>query len=163
MEKKSTKSRILAGAVIAGAITSLTATGAGVNSINTRILGEGFEIRSGLIDLNEISSKANIFEMKCGSTETTKKVTDKDKATEHKCGEGKCGETGSKKADAKTKNKNAKQVKAKDKTMEGKCGEGKCGEAKSKKAVSGKAVTTKDKAKDKSTEGKCGEGKCGVE
>jgi len=148
MEKKIKKASILTGTIITGALLALT-TNADARPATSKVLGNGAELRSEIIDLNIISSSDNVYELKCGTeTPETKKAESKevkDKSTEAKCGEGKCGEgkCGSKdstKAKVSEDKNNTKTVEtkaisskdAKDKTSESKCGEGKCGEPKKK-------------------------------
>ena len=95
MEKKIKKASILTGTIITGALFALTSN-ADARPVTTKVLGNGAELRSEIIDLNITSSAANVYELKCGAEGTdTKKAESKevkDKSTEAKCGEGKCGE-----------------------------------------------------------------------
>ena len=151
MEKKIKKASILTGTLITGALLALTSN-ADARPATSKVLGNGTELRSEIIDLNITSSSANVYELKCGAEGTDAKKAEskdgKDKSAEAKCGEGKCGEgkcgskdtdstkVSSEKKDAKAvvatdaKSETTKEAKeAKDKTSEGKCGEGKCGES----------------------------------
>lgn len=143
MEKKIKKASILTGTIITGALFALT-TNADARPTTSKVLGNGAELRSEIIDLNITSSSDNVYELKCGTeTPEAKKAESKevkDKSTEAKCGEGKCGSKDSTEAKVSDNKKDTKAVEtkavsskdAKDKTSEGKCGEGKCGEPKKK-------------------------------
>lgn len=143
MEKKIKKASILTGTIITGALLALT-TNADARPTTLKVLGNGAELRSEIIDLNITSSSDNVYELKCGAEGSeTKKAESKevkDKSTEAKCGEGKCGE-------GKCGSDDSTKAKVSD-------------DKKDTKAVETKAVSTKD-AKDKTGEAKCGEGKCG--
>lgn len=149
MEKKMKKTGILTGTILTGALLALTSN-ADARPAISKVLGNGAELRSEIIDLNINSSAANVYELKCGAEgEVTKKAKPveakpleaKDKSTEAKCGEGKCGEG---KCGGSDDTKNAKISKDKDKD--------------DVKAVEAK----KEEKKDKAAEAKCGEGKCGT-
>lgn len=145
MEKKMKKTGILTGTILTGALMAFTSN-ADARPATTKVLGNGAELRSEIIDLNINSSSDNVYELKCGAEATKVKPKEakptavKDKSTEAKCGEGKCGEGKCGAKDAKvSKSKDdikateakpaeAKKEEKKDKTTEGKCGEGKCGE-----------------------------------
>ena len=117
---KTKKSNLKSAALLTGALvggTALTFGAENTNSndlLNYSSLGSGAELRTELLDLNRISSKA----IESMNSETTVKFS------ELKCGEGKCGgeetKDESKEAEAATESK----------TDESKCGEGKCGEGK---------------------------------
>ncbi len=143
MEKKMKKTGILTGTILTGALLALTSN-ADARPAISKVLGNGTELRSEIIDLNINSSAANVYELKCGAEgEVTKKakpveakpVEAKDKSTEAKCGEGKCGGSDDTKSAKISKDKDKDDVKAveakkeekKDKAAEAKCGEGKCG------------------------------------
>jgi uncharacterized low-complexity protein len=128
MKNKNKKNTLLTGAILTGAIAAFTISNVEARPATTRVLGNGAELRSEIIELNVIASPANVFEMKCGEgTKTTEKKAEKKKGktVESKCGEGKCG-TGKK---AKAEKKAEKKSDKKSKTTEGKCGQGKCGAA----------------------------------
>jgi len=143
---KNSKSLIFSGALVAGAVISLSATE--ISTSQTKgfsDLGTGSDVRTNIL-FDKEDFKVNVFEMKCAATETqqkSEKKTEKgtlknEKAVEHKCGEGKCGE-GKCAANAKTMKqttgKTEKDMKAakdtskmkESKSQEMKCGEGKCG------------------------------------
>jgi len=132
MENKTKRNSILTGAVLAGALAAFTISTVEARPATTRVLGNGAELRNEIINLNVVSSPANVFEMKCGAGTTEKGKEAKKKANakngktiESKCGEGKCGTNKNTKAEKKTEKKADK----KSKTTEGKCGQGKCGAA----------------------------------
>jgi len=147
MEKKIKKASILTGTILTGALLTLTSN-ADARPATSKVLGNGAELRSEIIDLNITSSMDNVFELKCGEDAAKTKPADakqkeaKDKSTEAKCGEGKCGEG---KCGAKDDSKSAKVSK----------------DSGDVKATEAKAVDTKEAKKDKAAEAKCGEGKCG--
>jgi uncharacterized low-complexity protein len=127
MENKNKRNSLLTGAILAGALATFTISNVDARPATTRVLGNGAELRSEIIDLNVIASPANVFEMECGAgTAKTEKKTEKGKTVESKCGankkEMKKGEKKGEKKAEKTSDKKAK-------TTEGKCGQGKCGAA----------------------------------
>ncbi len=125
MKNKNKRNSLLTGAILAGALATFTISNVEARPATTRVLGNGAELRSEIIELNVIASPANVFEMKCGAGEkTTKKKAEKKKG---KTVESKCG--ANKKAAKKTTKKAEKKADKKSKTTEGKCGQGKCGAA----------------------------------
>lgn len=132
---------VISGSLVTGLVAGLAADEANANELfNYSDLGTGYELRSGLIDMNTVEQalqsntvRAKVWEDKCG---------------EGKCGEGKCGEEKKKeeKKDDKKENKEKKEsaVKAEDK----------------KKAEEGKKK--EENKEEKTKEAKCGEGKCGM-
>ncbi|NOY51618.1 MAG: hypothetical protein GXO88_13775 [Chlorobi bacterium] len=153
MEKRNTKSTILSGTLIAGALLTFSVNADARPS--TQVLGSGADVRTEIIELNANSSSDKLFELKCGEKSATAKKagtkTKDAKAAEAKCGEGKCGSDDKKAAAVK------KDSKTNAKAAEAKCGEGKCGSDTKKDT---KASASK---KAKTSEAKCGEGKCGAE
>lgn len=141
MENKNKRNGLITGVVLAGALTAFSVSSVQARPATSRVLGNGSELRSELIDLNIVSSPNSLYEMKCGSKETPKKEKSEKKTTEAKCGA------------AKKKAGEAKCGASKKKATEAKCGANKTKSAK-------KADTTKAKPT-KSPEGKCGQGKCG--
>jgi uncharacterized low-complexity protein len=132
MENKNKRNSLLTGAILAGAIATFTISNVDARPATTRVLGNGAELRSEIIDLNVIASPENVFEMACGAeTAKTEKKAKKGKTVESKCGEGKCGakKKAKKKAMKKGEKKAEKKGEKKAKTTEGKCGQGKCGVA----------------------------------
>ncbi len=124
MENKNKRNSLLTGAILAGALATFTISNVDARPATTRVLGNGAELRSEIIDLNVIASPANVFEMKCGeNTETGKKV--EKKVENGKTVESKCGADKKAKANKKAEKKTDKKTK----TTEGKCGQGKCGAA----------------------------------
>lgn len=119
---KTKRSNLKTAVLISGAVVGGTALAFGAESVNTEklleysSLGSGAELRTELLEINEISSKA-IERM---NSETTVKFSEL-KCGEGKCGEGKCGED--KKKDEKKKDAKADESKA----GESKCGESTCG------------------------------------
>jgi len=113
---KTKRSNLKSAVLLTGAVVSGTALTFGAESINTNelleysSLGSGAELRTELLDINRISSKA-IEKM---NSETTVKFS------ELKCGEGKCGE------DKKEETKEGEKTED-SKTGESKCGENTCG------------------------------------
>ncbi len=132
MENKNKRNSLLTGAILAGALATFTISNVEARPATTRVLGNGAELRTEIIDLNVIASPANVFEMQCGAgTATTEKKTEKSKTGESKCGQGKCGadKKAHKKEMKKGEKKAEKKADKKSKTTEGKCGQGKCGAA----------------------------------
>ena len=127
MENKNNKKSLLTGAVLAGALAAFTISNVEARPATTRVLGNGTELRTEIIELNVIASPANVFEMKCGAgtTEKGKKTQKKANTKTGKTVESKCGANKKAKAEKKTEKKSDK----KSKTTEGKCGQGKCGAA----------------------------------
>jgi len=113
---KTKRSNLKSAVLLTSAVVGGTALTFGAESLNTNelleysSLGSGAELRTELLDINRISSKA-IERM---NSETTVKFS------ELKCGEGKCGED--KKEDKKEGDKAEES-----KTGESKCGENTCG------------------------------------
>jgi len=136
MEKKIRKASILTGTIITGALFAITIN-AEARPATLKVLGNGAELRSAIIDLNITSSADNEYELKCGTeTPVTKKAESKevkDKSTEAKCGSDdstKAKVSDDKKDTKAVENKAVSTKDVKDKTGEAKCGEGKCGESK---------------------------------
>jgi len=129
MENKNKRNSLLTGAILAGALATFTISNVDARPATTRVLGNGAELRSEIIDLNVIASPANVFEMKCGAgtSKAEKKAEKKKMEKKGKTVESKCG--ANKKAAKKTTEKAEKKADKKSKTTEGKCGQGKCGAA----------------------------------
>ncbi len=126
---KNKKNTLITGALLTGALAAFTISNVEARPATTRVLGNGAELRTEIIELNVIASPDNVFEMKCGAgTKTEKK---KGKTVESKCGQGKCGadKKTHKKEMKKGEKKAGKKAVKKAKTTEGKCGQGKCGAA----------------------------------
>ncbi len=127
---KTKRSNLKSAVLLTTAVVGGTVLTFGAESLNSNdlleysSLGSGAELRTELLDINSISSKA-IDRM---NSETTVKFS------ELKCGEGKCGEDKkedtkeTKKEGAKTEATKAEATKADEsKTSESKCGENTCG------------------------------------
>ncbi|MBN2347767.1 MAG: hypothetical protein JXJ22_02950 [Bacteroidales bacterium] len=136
-EKRNFKTTaVLTGALVTGAITSLSANVTTSELLNYQNLGSGAELRTELLKINSSSLDAT------RAVNAVKTI----KFSELKCGEGKCG------SDKKEKKAESKSdtTAVKSKAAESKCGEGKCGEDKKKEKSEG------DSKKDKTSESTCG-------
>jgi hypothetical protein len=91
MEKKIKKASLLTGTILTGALLTLTSN-ADARPATSKVLGNGAELRTEIIDLNITSSTDNVFELKCGEDAAKAKPAEakpkeaKDKSTEAKCG-----------------------------------------------------------------------------
>ena len=119
---KNKKNTLLTGALLTGAIAAFTISNVEARPAITRVLGNGAQLRTEIIELNVMASPDNVFEMKCGAGTKTEKKAEKKKG---KTVESKCGADKKAKAEKKAEKKSDK----KSKTTEGKCGQGKCGAA----------------------------------
>ncbi len=135
MTKKIKSLSVLAVAVIAGLLVSLTSVDVMANQ---------------LLD-NSNESIVTVLEGSLVSVMVSSEIE-----LDNKCGEGKCG-TATKEAKEKGDKKAVTEKKDGKVTTEKKCGEGKCGAGEKKEAKA-----EKEGAKKEAKEGKCGEGKCGV-
>lgn len=129
MENKNKRNSLLTGAILAGALATFTISNVEARPATTRVLGNGAELRSEIIELNVIASPAKVFEMKCGAgtSKAEKKAEKKKMEKKGKTVESKCG--ANKNAVKKATKKAEKKADKKAKTTEGKCGQGKCGAA----------------------------------
>ena len=130
---KNRKNTLVTGALLTGALAAFTISNVEARPATTRVLGNGAELRTEIIELNVMASPDNVFEMKCGAGTKTEKKAEKKKGktVESKCGQGKCGadKKTHKKEMKKGEKKAEKKSDKKAKTTEGKCGQGKCGAA----------------------------------